>query len=273
MNYDFKQKEHWRNRMWNIIMDRVPCHPRDAIVLYLPAEQDLDREAARKRGFHDQNLIAVDINLDVVRAIRARGLPAIHGDVFEVIRNWRSDHRPDAIFLDLLHGVDANVVGLAQYEPLLSTDAVVAINLMRGRDKAASIYKVVLEKNGEKYNKHRGQQAFEYITGMLTVHAFSYMGKKGPDAVRDAIRSNSGMIEWNSHCCKWERLMKSSNPVFESYKSSCGIYFDSALYNTRMGGMHEMVYSKIRQCLTDKDREVARQIAAVLAHRTMRLSA
>ena len=109
MNYDFSQKRHWRRTVWNGIRERLEKPVREALVLYLAAEQDEDREIALQKGFREENLIAVDRRLHVVDSLRAQRRLALHGDVIDVASNWNPAVEVDAVALDFCCGLSLDI--------------------------------------------------------------------------------------------------------------------------------------------------------------------
>lgn len=136
MNYDFPQKRHWRRSLWNCIADRLQVQKRDALVFYLAGELDEDRTVATAKGFAGHNLVAIEHDKETAKALRAKGTLTLVGDAFEHLYAWNPSRRIDVCLLDLCGGLTAETA--AKIEGVLALphmrNAVVAVNLLRGRD-------------------------------------------------------------------------------------------------------------------------------------------
>ena len=75
INYKNGRKNNWRRTVFNQVSARVSA--RDAIVVYLPGPQDLDRQVLCEKGFSPNNLIAVDKDRNVVASLRSKNKVAI----------------------------------------------------------------------------------------------------------------------------------------------------------------------------------------------------
>jgi hypothetical protein len=136
LDYDFGAKRQWRRWLWNRVVERISCKPRDATVLYLSAREDHDRVVAKTHGFRDENLIAIDMDRGVVEDLRETGALAIAARIEEVLCQWNPKRNVHVVILDLCCGLEQNLFRRI-YRGLLNPafeDAVVAINVMRGRE-------------------------------------------------------------------------------------------------------------------------------------------
>ena len=243
MNYQFAQKNHWRRRMWNLLRERVSVHPRDAIILYFPSEQDLDRPVALEKGFHSNNLIAIERDWKVVESLRSRGVLTIHGEFSHVIMNWPESEPVHGVFADYVCGI-TNLTALVCFLVFgaagISPESPVIFNFLRGRDLNGAVANVAREISEITKTKHRGILA-------LTVALFIYLISLGYDDRECAPRLVAAV--------------KSLDPVTHSYRSGVQT-FDSVVFKTLPGSFPRV---------PGKNLEMRRQIAAVLAHRTRRM--
>lgn len=248
MNYGFEQKNLWRNRIWNLLEKRVKVHPRDAVILYLAAEQDLDRETAIRKGFRENNLIAVDRDPEVVASIRDRGRLAICGDIFEVIRNWPRNLNIAGVIADFTCGLERCIINeipaLMKFPHALST--VWIINLQRGRDQGYGILDSVFSKiYVQDVDKHRAKMLRKWIL-FCAAKELQKDGKMTPELIK----------EW----------AESANFLTGTYRSSAGnLYFDWLVFNNPWG-----LYIKVEEIKKRLTTATSRSITAVLAHRTRR---
>jgi hypothetical protein len=207
-NYKFGPKNNWRRTIWNEISSRVGKDKRDGIVLYLAGLEDLDRAVAVEKGFHPNNLIAIDRDQRVVDAMRAQGKLAIKGDLSSVIAHWPHDLPIAAIVADFCCGLEKSIfvdfVGSLTWAPL-HPGCVVAVNLQRGRDPwwfsetGRQIY--AINANGEK-TKHRGKFLAFCVANTFAISFGAY-------AERDA-----------DLCTKRAReVLKMMGPRYFEYKS------------------------------------------------------
>jgi hypothetical protein len=113
------------------------------IILYLAGPEDLDRKIAIKKGVPEHNLIAVENDPKTVKILRGRGVNVIEGDLRKVVQNWSREKRLCAIVADFCCGIDKLSKDVFEVMRIKSTtvDAVLAINLQRGRDAISNNYR------------------------------------------------------------------------------------------------------------------------------------
>jgi len=171
-SYANGRKKNWRGWQWNRIVERLMVPVEDATVLYLCGPDDFDREKALARGFRNENLIAVDLDENHVRAVRAGGGLAIAYDVNELLRAWPSDWPVHAVVADFCCGLGTTAYRLVHaliFSGATSSEAhpcVVAVNLQRGRDAQSNNWRDMLTEvfpqAGAEWEvdprKHRGSQ-------------------------------------------------------------------------------------------------------------------
>ena len=129
-------KNNWRRWVWNRVRERF-TRVDDALVLYLAGHEDLDREVAVSKGFRNENLIAVDDNPKVVKAIRAKGFLAIQHDLAELVFMWPEDWPLTFVLADFCSGfIDSSWVfaEACVSSKALVRGSVVAVNFQRGRE-------------------------------------------------------------------------------------------------------------------------------------------
>jgi hypothetical protein len=183
--YDFGPKNNWRRWAWNRICERLSCQRKDAIVVYLAGEEDLDRYIAVSKGFNPNNLIAVDINYNVIKKIKEKGGLAIHGNILNVIQSFYDlNTKIDVLICDFCHGLNKEIDNLAyhlsspKFARCFNDKSVILINMLRGRETKDSEIKnllsnFALEKLGNKIfisPKHRGEMfinSFSLIISFL----------------------------------------------------------------------------------------------------------
>ena len=71
---------------------------------------DYDREAALKKGFSNENLIAVDESRACIKAVRAAGNLAIQGRIEDLIAIWSENWPISAIIADFTCGLDHQMI-------------------------------------------------------------------------------------------------------------------------------------------------------------------
>lgn len=260
MNYDFPQKNHWRGRIWNELAERVTVHPRDAVVLYLAAESDMDRPTARRKGFHEHNLIAVDLDPAAVAGIRKGGGLAVCGDLFDVLTCWPSHTPIHAVIADFTGGLTKErITRIGQAMTYRATaDAVFVANLLRGRDADPNLLReaLIASRTTKVAEKHRGV--------MLCLSAIWEPASCMVSADETDKRAFVGeMITW------FHALTEKARTVYGSYKSTSGQYFDWAIWGTSFvqDATHWLPHP-----VDPRLAPLERSIAAVLAHRTRRIA-
>jgi hypothetical protein len=258
MNYEFAQKNHWRNRVWNQISDRLKkkgIDRRDAIVLYLAAEQDLDRETALKKGFRNENLIAIDRDLEAVKKIRAAGNLALHGNINEIIAAWPSRTPVAAVICDFTGGLYPGYCDnffVFEHLPALR-NSIFVVNLLRGRDQQVNTWRSGLEALVGVIKKHfRPDLISEKHRGAQLV-AGKLLRSLNPKDFRHQIVD------------RIFNFITFADPIFDSYPS--GVQrFDWVVWNALPVVPASAEVDPIKNT-------VSPQISAVLAHRTRRIAA
>lgn len=248
-----KTKNNWRGQVWNELSERVPVHPSQAVVIYLAGREDLDRPCAIKRGFHGNNLIAVETDPEVCKLLRKRGTLTIKRSLLEVIQNW-PDHTPiSAIIADFYNGfTDENVGAIFQAIDSKSVlgGAAIVCNMLRGRE-ANNPYCKTSEYNRNRRkthhaSKHRGKQLFSEVWGMalLTTNTIEQLNAFGYTQCINAAANETDV-------------------VFTSYPSGTQ-WFDGCIFTKpNMKAQKEPLYCN----------QIRSEIAAILAHRTRREAA
>jgi hypothetical protein len=281
MNYDFAQKNHWRNRVWNEIAERVTVHPRDAVVLYLAAEQDLDRAAARRRGFCEHNMIAVDWSGKTVSELRRSGKLAIKGNLYDVALNWPVDVSVDVVIADFVGGLyekEFRGVGKMVFYPPFH-NAVFATNMLRGRENTGKDerYKYgTFISNSDEPEKHRGMLLVKFLMCAISQHWVS--ARKQIKQFANLDHELAVYEGWQKH------VLDSFDPTFGQYESKKEkedestdgdkikrppTLFNWAIFNTSvLRYKDKTVFERY-----GTDAKMIQQIAAVLSHRTRRLNA
>lgn len=259
-DYQFGTKKNWRRWIWNRIAERVDDR-RNAICIYLPSADDKDRQVAIEKGFRSENLIGVERNRATLGKARQHGL-CVHGEFFDAVFSLQRSRKIAVIFGDFCSGLSDQVVdNLLNLWLLPNTrDAVCAFNFLRGRDGSFSagrdVYQVFRKevereggKNFDSFEKHRGAQLFVHGMGMNTV-----------------AHSNQLHIRERGNA---------SETDFNSYRSSCGQVFDSVVTKRPFDiyGLDDRKLNVAFEAQSELCSKTARSVAAILAHRTMRLQA
>jgi hypothetical protein len=167
-NYKFGPKNNWRRTMWNKIKERLLMRPENAVVLYMAGRDDLDRDVAISKGFKHHNLIAVEKDAEVVKILRRQGKLAIHANLIDVLAAWQN-LQIGVVFADICCGITPSTIELLYsffQNPDLS-DSVVAVNLLKGRDSYSNHLRQFI---GE---SHRGRAFFDTHTRLADEYALS----------------------------------------------------------------------------------------------------
>jgi hypothetical protein len=285
-------KQTWRGWQWNKIVEKLcrgrslgPASTKEILktktILYLVGPHDIDREVAIKKGFSNENLIAVDIERDRVVSARNGGGFALHGGLSDVLAAWPVDRSIDGIVADFCAGIDDrfNTFAMALAN-VKFTKCVVAVNLLRGRDKINdSVRNAMLEAipkdvydqskdcGGHWHEfKHRGYFAWLKIAGHAAeaLNIIRFRDRGEPMSTTD-FRETS------------ERILAEMNPVFYSYKSGVQVFDSVVLENSNFQvkrsfshGVHRKMLSAVDAVFGCGVKKARRQIAATMAVRTMK---
>lgn len=249
VNYKNGPKNNWRRTAWNAIHEFTP-NPRDALVLYLPGESNLDRDVALRHGFLEGNLVAIERRAKVASSVRDRfKQTVIQAELYDVLHSWPEQHRVGVLFADLVSGFDTDAWRtLAVW---ISSNAfkhsTLALNVMRGRE-SSSVAKVFLREPCLKLMarfdlapKHRASAVMQALYALTVICYFNAQ----PDAVEPMHRYYA-----------WKFL--------QGYKSESGQVFDTTVIKCKgllPRGSHA----------SEADVELLKSIRAAMAVRTMRL--
>ena len=224
MDYDFKQKRHWRRTVHNRIVELLEYQkikPAEAVVLYLAGAQNFDGELFVEHGFLRRNLIAIEKDRKIARGLRADSVLTIHGDLGEIVANF-TGLRIDVVFADFCCGLDKPAFSLLSHlaaNPFF-VRAINVFNLMRGRDAAANAIREQLQM------KHRGAMAVstQLNTAVLTV-AEKITMELGVEFSKEQMIAFTNNLGVNV-----EKFMSSVPYYRYSYRSISGQVFDSAVF-------------------------------------------
>lgn len=253
MDYQYGNKKQWRRWQWNRIVERA-ADRRNSLVLFLAGETAPDVDAAVAKGFRAENMIAVERDQSTLKALRSRGVLAIDGDLCDVLLAWNERLPVGVVVADFCCGLEKrliDVLGIAQMTPAL-TDAVFAVNFLRGRDKSSGEFRGLYDGRHGVSTKHRGVIFHDAIMAKQVVMTI-------PTAtdVHDALT---------------EELRELSSPEFTSYRSTAGAQvFDSCVCRSpwrqmtdRYGLPPPLVRERVPSWLLPQ----RRRNSAILAHRT-----
>lgn len=267
VNYDEQAKNQWRGWQWNRIAELLPIPTSQALCLYLSGPDDLDRAVALKKGFQNENLIAVDLSEENVATVRAGGGIAICGDLKQVVAAWPGDLPINAVVADFCWGLGKGAAeflwALAQAQATRGP-CVASVNLQRGRDpwsnekrefeinevpKFNPRMRYRLASRGVDHTKHRGWLAMcEYS------RAVEHEAKK------------AGLTQQAAAAIYYSQGYNGDNVAFYSYRAS-RVYMDSAVFRL-VSRKHDEGACKCSKCVV-----MRRKIAACRAVRTTRLRA
>jgi hypothetical protein len=286
-------KNNWRRTQHNRIVNHLRKHPSECVVVYLAGEDDLDRKELLNRKFKPDNLIAVNRSQTIVQKLRNRGVLAIQGELTQVLASWKSKPRIDVLIADFNCGLERNILRflrtLFHYE-CFSETFVLAINLRRGQEKTdikldqrldqlQIVVRNEITEPGLNFSLdllHRGHAC------LLRLHrnagAAEYFSKH--KARQDPKKDAKDFIEWeknqgSTRSLKW--FIECTEPEFYSYKNPAKKVYDSLVLRLPsrsfpgwLGNEKDNKYMKTIDLSAESD--MARQIAAVKAHRTRRFN-
>lgn len=171
-NYKFGTKNNWRRAVWNEIDKRLRetgRRPKDAIVLYLAGEQDLDRKVMLEHGFRPDNLLIIERDKDVAKKLRKEGKIVICADIRNALLAWGDNHpRVQILYADYCCGLEPKTLIIEKAligKPSFNT-SIAMINFLRGRDASSNDLRAAMGRwsrswlgAGEELDKkHRGEQ-------------------------------------------------------------------------------------------------------------------
>lgn len=269
-NYKFGTKNNWRRWVWNRISDRVSVPNREAMCVYLPGPNDLDRVEAKRRGFRDHNLIGVERDKKTLVSLRDRDVLVVDGDFLDVALAVQKNNRVDVVFGDYMHGLEKGIFNRTVNMMFLPNlrQSVFAFNFLRGRDASTNEMRgfssqwidfLFPDMAG---TKHRGMHLYAWLISELL-----------PIFFQDEMKSS---IEDREIVAK--RWMSRLDPSLNTYKSGPQ-YFDSIVFTNPvywLCGLYESLKDIKGQEVSDfheLKQQTVRKSAAVLAHRTMRRKA
>ena len=289
-SYDNRTKDSWRGWQWNRIMERLamrfeirpsPAELKKAAakwtVLYLCGPDDIDRESALKRGFSNENLIAIDINSTNIDKVRESGGLGVSARLQDVIASWSDDWKLDVVVADTCHGFSKAMSSLLMtvlFNPALSSESVISVNMIRGHDEHTNILR-----EGVAYikPKQRTESAFYQLLDEL---------HRGKQFAVEYVRQVNAMCEIKKIPFDGDSFItKAMSPAFYSYHG-CGnhinvmdcIIFKKGVQLTYIDALaKERVFTDNYLFIDPKSTprsllKTRRKLAALKAVRTKRLS-
>jgi len=252
-SYKFGQKNNWRRWAWNRIartLLRSGVHPSEAIGIYLPGKQDLDRDVALSKGFLPDNLIPVDMDRSTIESLRKAGRLAIHSKALPVLSSWNCKRVPlNFIHADPFHCASSLSTNLMQQSLAVlgaSGGGVLSMTVSRGHENGP--YGELIRETRDKGVANRFVLV---LMGMIADWAADEaIKRKDPNAVAPYFESR--LKFWTNRIVGM-RTYRSKTSTMD-----CGIL---SVPNTFVKNAVPATSEK------------SREIAAFLAHRTMRLRA
>jgi hypothetical protein len=236
-NYRFGQKNNWRRRVWNEISKRVK-DKKNARILYLAGEQNIDAEIAAQKGYDPRNMIAVEIDKRRTKELRKKGVNTICGNLMDVLHSWPDNHKVDIIIADFCFGFESSAIDV--YDSICCpplVDAVVLVNFQRGRDHSTNRIRSLFGKQRFQTVNHKGGKKEEFTHKhragqFLLFHAFEtvntmFFGEKDKDGI---IYGDSALIDDPYFMNLVSSQLSKMNARLYSYKSG-RVFMDSAVFS------------------------------------------
>lgn len=237
MEYNYTRKNHWRNRIWNELQERVSVPPKEAVIVYLAASTDFDRSTAIKKGFRSSNLIGVDRELAAVNEVRRGGGICLHGDILDYLTRWPNDFPVSAVVADFTSGLkEEYAAGFAalHIHPAFS-QAVFVVNMLRGRDAGSNKLRSIAQEfcpPGEKMNRATCLAHYScFLAFTLARNVYETLGdaakKKGVDQALGEFVCHLALMGGGI-----EGSTKLLRVLADGYRSTSGSqYFDWAIWS------------------------------------------
>ena len=270
-SYKFDEKNKWRKKIWSDISHVMEARERrDAIVLYLGGEEDLDRYEATCRGFGADNLIIVERDKRKAIHLRKKGKNVIQTDMFSVLNCWNSGPRIAVIVADLTSVVRPELA--PWFLDLLTRsafqNAIFVFNFQRGRETLINFFKDLC---GIAEEMHRGKIFLRWLFGFDLRHVpripvlfYSYRSSAGSihmDSVlfRNPLTSGPHYREDAADALR-TAMLKRKEFILKGLEA-----FLAAGYDRDPNDV------KLKIVMKERD-NVPGKLAAALAIRTMRIS-
>lgn len=209
-DYKFGNKNNWRRWNWNRIEERISVPKKEAKILYLAGENNLDMQEASRRGFNCRNMIAIERDKALAEELRSCSVTTFNGTLREAIRNWGGE-KIDVVIGDYCCGLNSDVSAQVSdnfWLPCFS-DCVFSINLLRGRETLSEEMRSHISNN----SKHRGQSFAGLVCGVshfLCTKREDFISIDAPKITDEIIRSRG-------------------NFAYNEYRSG-NLFFDSTVY-------------------------------------------
>ena len=278
VEYDNGQKNNWRRALWNKIERHVP-NKYEALILYLPGEEGLDRIEATHRKYKPHCLIAVEREKAIVKKLRAEGQICVHGTLQDAMSSWPGSHPVDFVVADLQCPMSPTVVEVcnAWFSTKAFSKAGLLLNLQRGREHWSA--------------RLATNDRMRFVEFLKLLHAFKDVDVKNrfwqayAELIRDGaidLESADSTREGHSVLVQITDDMRSKMvdgiaammlairpEEFRSYVSNV-VTMDSGFLWNRFQGVKKVQAHKLDR--PDSEPMMVRKIAAALAIRTMRMN-
>lgn len=289
-NYKTKDKNVWRRKCWRDISNRIPDKS-SARIVYLAAEQDLDRKIAIKFGFKPWNMVAVDMRKSVVDKLRAENKIAITGRIEHVAPAFGDAMVVHADFCcGFTEAMQQSLFPLFKYG-LLPQGSVCLFNFQRGREKgdgAAYIKSIQQGSLKQKFAnteiKSRACIAWDFVEQSI-IELYIWAGLDTFGKINRTIVDQGSHVKCfydsaSSHKVHALRqwINQQAKPRIRSYKSSVGrgLRFDTLIFTNPLGGFFDLFAGKRKELRGipsfDSIFSHTRDVGAAKAIQSMRVS-
>lgn len=152
-------KNNIRRAHANDVLRRTDRREKREFILYFCGPEDNDRRVFLEKRVPRDNLFGVDDSKQNVHAVRDRRNFAIHGRIEEVLYAWPKERTCCALMIDTCDGYKPDFfmrLWPAFWSPAFR-NAIVMINMLRGRDAESNEIRAWLTRAGLVRDKHRGR--------------------------------------------------------------------------------------------------------------------
>jgi len=195
-DYNSKEKQEYREFVWEQVSENCPPEHSDGYHIYLPTYEDHDRDVAIKNGIVSENLVAVNDDKEIVNKLKKEGKKAIHGDIYEIIHCWPENTPIHSIILDTCSTFNKDIrrfLSTLFFNQNLNDESVIFINVQKGREKEKHITLVLGDDN------HRGTWMADYYFRQMCATLKIYLNKVIQGDQKSFIKYDINLGE----VCEW----------------------------------------------------------------------
>ena len=179
-DYDFSEKQRYREDIWSNVKEHLKVHPSKAKVIFFPSKHGFEIPLILKKGFKEENLYAVERDKDVVKFAFSDGwkkqypnIKYYHKEATEFIELASEKIKFDVVILDICNNFSIHLIKEMTNifeQPFFNDGCIFSTTLIHGRENGemAALVRIFSK---ERYDKaiDRMGLLMSYISNLFCI--------------------------------------------------------------------------------------------------------